>query len=55
MNLRPAWSIKLIPNQPVLYDETLSQKTKTKTKNQKKKKARKREGNILRAGDYLSR
>jgi hypothetical protein len=36
LSLRPAWSTKLVPGQPGLYRETLSQTPKT-TKNQKPK------------------
>jgi hypothetical protein len=39
LSSRPAWSTKLVPGQPGLHREMLSQKTKTKTKNKQTKKA----------------
>jgi hypothetical protein len=38
LSSRPAWSTKLVPGQPGLHRETLSQKNKQKTKERKEKK-----------------
>jgi hypothetical protein len=37
LSLRPAWSTKLVPGQPGLYRETLSQKTNKQTNKNKAK------------------
>jgi hypothetical protein len=38
LNSRPAWSTKLVPGQPGLYRETMSQKNNNNKKKKKKKK-----------------
>jgi hypothetical protein len=41
LSSRPAWPTNLVPRQPGLYRETLSQKNKTKKQNKNKKKTNK--------------